>query len=90
MLLLGFGLAFEIPIVIFYLVAFDVVSYRQMRKNWRIAYITLMLIAAIATPDWSPVTMGLLFGALLLLYESSLLLARMLLTKRIAAQEAAG
>jgi sec-independent protein translocase protein TatC len=90
MLLIGFGLAFEIPIVIFYLVAFDVVSYRQMRKNWRVAYIVLMLVAAIATPDWSPVTMGLLFGALLLLYEGSLLLARVVLTKRIAAQEAAG
>ncbi len=43
MLLLGFGLAFEIPIVIFYLVAFDIVSYKKMRSNWRIAYVVLML-----------------------------------------------
>jgi sec-independent protein translocase protein TatC len=93
MLLLGFGLAFEIPIVIFYLVAFDVVSYKKMRSSWRVAYVVLMIIAAVATPDWSPVTMGLLFGALLLLYESSLFIARIVLSKRIKAQaeaEAAG
>ena len=93
MLLLGFGLAFEIPIVIFYLVAFDVVSYKKMRSNWRTAYVVLMVVAAVATPDWSPVTMGLLFGALLLLYEGSLFFARVVLSKRIKAQreaEAAG
>ena len=88
MLLLGFGLAFEIPIVIFYLVAFDLVSYKQMRANWRIAYVILMVVAAVATPDWSPVTMGLLFGALLLLYEGSLFMARVVLSKRIKAQAA--
>ena len=88
MLLLGFGLAFEIPIVIFYLVAFDIVSYKKMRENWRIAYVILMIVAAVATPDWSPITMGLLFGALLLLYEGSLFFARVVLSKRIKAQEA--
>jgi sec-independent protein translocase protein TatC len=90
MLLLGFGLAFMIPIVIFYLVAFDIVSYKKMRSNWRIAYVVLMFVAAIATPDWSPITMGLLFGALLVLYEGSLFLARIVLSRRIKAQEAAG
>jgi sec-independent protein translocase protein TatC len=90
MLLLGFGLAFEIPIVIFYLVAFDVVSYRKMRANWRISYVVLMVVAAVATPDWSPVTMGLLFAALLALYEGSLFIARIVLSRRIKAQEAAG
>ncbi|MBE0477352.1 MAG: twin-arginine translocase subunit TatC [Coriobacteriia bacterium] len=89
LLMLGFGLAFEIPIVIFYLVAFNIVPYRKMRKNWRTAYVILMVVASIATPDWSPVTMGLLFVALLGLYEVSLGLARLLLVKRIAAQRAA-
>lgn len=88
MLLLGFGFAFEIPIVIFYLVAFDVVPYKKLRANWRTSYVILMIIASVATPDWSPVTMGLLFGALLLLYESSLFLARIVLSKRIKAQQA--
>ncbi len=59
-----------------------------MRQNWRVAYVVIMIVAAVATPDWSPVTMGALFGALVILYEASMLLARGVLNKRIAAQQA--
>ena len=51
--------------------------------------LTVMIVASIATPDWSPVTMGLLFGSPLLLYELSLLFARIVFAKRIAAEKAA-
>ncbi len=88
LLMLGFGLAFQLPVVIFYLIAFGLVPYKSMRKNWRIAYVILLVVASIATPDWSPVTMGFLFAALVVLYEGSLLLARLLLRKRIAEQKA--
>lgn len=88
LLMLGFGIAFELPIVIFYLVLFNVVPYATLRKNWRVAYVILMLVASIATPDWSPVTMGALFGALILLYEGSMALARVVLSRRIAEQKA--
>ncbi|MHB9003467.1 MAG: twin-arginine translocase subunit TatC, partial [Coriobacteriia bacterium] len=63
------------------------VPYAKMRANWRIAYVVMMIVASVATPDWSPVTMGALFGALLVLYEASMLLARVLLAKRIAAEK---
>ena len=89
LLMLGFGLAFQLPVVIFYLIAFGLVPYKKMRQNWRIAYVALLIVASIATPDWSPVTMGFLFGALVVLYEGSLLLARVVLRKRIAEQRAA-
>jgi sec-independent protein translocase protein TatC len=88
LLMLGFGIAFELPVVIFYLVVFNIVPYRKLRQNWRVAYVVLMVVASIATPDWSPVTMGALFGALVGLYEGSLALARIILAKRIAAQKA--
>ncbi len=89
LLMIGFGIGFQIPIVIFYLVLFDIVPYKKMRQNWRVAYVGLITLAAIATPDWSPVTMGLLAVALIALYELSMFLARILLSKRIAAQKAA-
>ena len=88
LLMLGFGLAFELPIVIFYLVVFNIVPYAKLRKNWRISYVILMLTASIATPDWSPVTMGALFGALLVLYEGSMAFARIVLARRISQQRA--
>ena len=40
------------------------------------------------TPDASPVTMGLMFAAMISLYELSLLMARLVLGKRIAEQKA--
>lgn len=69
---LGFGLAFELPLVVFYLVVFDIVSYKKLRSSWRTVYLVLMTLSAVATPDASPVTMLLMFGALAALYEISL------------------
>ena len=86
LMMLGFGAAFLIPVVIFYLIALGAVPYASFRKNWRIAYVVLLLTASIATPDWSPVTMGALFAVLVVLYEGSLMLARAVFSKRIKAQ----
>ena len=87
MLLIGFGIGFELPIVVFYLVIFNIVPYAKLRAQWRVVYVVLMLVASAATPDWSPLTMGGLYVALVLLYEGSMLFARVVLRKRIAAQK---
>lgn len=86
LLMIGFGIGFELPVVVFYLVLFDIVPYHKLRSNWRVSYVVIMIVASVATPDWSPVTMGALFAALVALYEGSLLFARVLLSKRIAAR----
>lgn len=84
----AFGFAFELPLIIFYLVIFDVIPYKKLRSSWRIVYIVLMVLCAVITPDASPVTMLLLFAALIVLYELSLFMARVVLAKRIAKQNA--
>lgn len=84
----AFGFAFELPLVIFYLVVFDVVPYKKLRESWRITYVVLMVLCAVITPDASPVTMLLLFFALIILYEISLFAARIVLAKRIKHQNA--
>ena len=84
--LLGFGVAFELPLVIFYLVVFNVVPYKKLRNSWRGIYVGLLVFCAIVTPDASPVTMALMFAALIVLYEVSLLLARIVLAGRIKKQ----
>ncbi|MGI6032481.1 MAG: twin-arginine translocase subunit TatC [Coriobacteriales bacterium] len=83
---LAFGIAFELPLVVFYLILFDIVSYKTMRAQWRYIYIGLMVLAAVVTPDASPVTMLILFAALLALYELALLAARIVLAKKIKNQ----
>lgn len=83
---LAFGFAFELPLIIFYLVIFDIVPYKKLRQSWRVVYVALMVISAMATPDANPVTMLLMFAALLVLYEGSLLISRIVLGKRIKEQ----
>ena len=65
--MIGFGVAFELPLIIFYLSVFHIVSYAAFR---------------VITPDGSPVTLGLMYGALLSLYEISLAIARVVITAR--------
>ena len=66
---------------------FDIISYKKLRSSWRTVYIVLMVISAMATPDASPVTMLLMFGAMIVLYELSLLVARVVLGKRVKKRE---
>jgi sec-independent protein translocase protein TatC len=87
--LLGFGICFETPVVVFYLVYFGVVPYAKLRANWRIIYVSITIIAAMITPDWSPVSMGALSAAMVVLYELSMLACRVVLGRKIKAQIAA-
>jgi sec-independent protein translocase protein TatC len=90
--LLAFGLAFQLPVVIFYLVYFGVVPYRKLRRSWRTAYLVIAATASLVTPDWSPVTMIALAVAMIILYEGTMALCRVTLNHRIQQQdeEAAG
>lgn len=84
---MAFGIAFELPLVIFYLTVFNIVPYKKLRKNWRTVYIVLMVVCAMVTPDANPITMVLMFAAMAMLYEGSLLLSRIVLARRIARQK---
>jgi sec-independent protein translocase protein TatC len=86
--LLAFGVSFQTPIIVFYLVYFGVVPYRKLRDNWRIIYVVLLTAAALITPDWSPISMGALGIALVLLYELSMAACRIMLSRRIKAEAA--
>lgn len=86
--LLGFGVAFQTPVIVFYLTYFGIVPYAKLRQNWRVIWVVIVIAASMITPDWSPVSMGALSAAMIILYEASMLLVRVLMSKRIAAQRA--
>lgn len=86
--LAGFGLAFEVPVVVFYLVYFNVVPYATLRKNWRVVWVVMAVVAAMITPDWNPWSMGALAGAMIGLFEGSMLLVRVMLNRKIKAEAA--
>ncbi len=70
------GAGFETPIIILFLTKIGAVSPKTLRKNWRVAYVAILTIAAIITPDWSPITMGVMAVPMVVLYEMSILLSR--------------
>lgn len=79
---IGFGIAFELPLVIFYLSILHIVPYKTFRSQWRYIYVGLMVLSAVVTPDASPVTMLLMFAALIALYEIALAIARYVIVAR--------
>lgn len=85
---IGFGLGFELPIIVFYLVVFNIVPYKKLRSSWRYIYVGLLVFSAMITPDANPVTMLLMFAALVALYEVSLLIARVAVKRRLKRKEA--
>jgi sec-independent protein translocase protein TatC len=71
-LLLGiFAAMFQLPIVLSILASVGLVNSRMLARQWRIATMIIVILAAIAAPDGSPLTMSLLAAPLLLLYALS-------------------
>ena len=79
---IGFGVAFQLPLLIFYLSIFHLVPYRTFRSQWRLVYVAFMVLSAVVTPDASPVTMILMFAVLIFLYEAALAVARFIIVAR--------
>src|SRR5574337_38990 len=73
---------FQTPLVVLSLIGLRVVSYSKLRQQWRTVYLVIAVLSTMVTPDWSPITMGLVAVAMAALYELSLLLARIVLPGR--------
>jgi sec-independent protein translocase protein TatC len=72
-LMLGLGLAFQLPVVMFILAKLGAVTPQKMRSFRKYAVIILLVLAAIITPSTDPVNMGVVFVPLYLLYELGIL-----------------
>ncbi len=66
--ILGLGISFEMPILIFFLALFGIVSPRFLWKNIRYAILAVFLVAAIITPSPDPWTMCIYAIPMLVLY----------------------
>ena len=66
--ILGLGISFEMPILIFFLAMFGIVSPRFLWKNIRYAILAIFLVAAIITPSPDPWTMCIYAVPMLALY----------------------
>lgn len=65
---LGFGIAFELPIIMYAIALTDIIDTRFWRKNFRYAALVLVIFGAIITPDGSGITMWFVSGPMITLY----------------------
>jgi sec-independent protein translocase protein TatC len=67
-IILGLGISFELPILIFFLALFGIVSPRFLWKNIRYAILAVFLVAAVICPSPDPWTMCIYAIPMLALY----------------------
>lgn len=85
-LLLGFGAAFELPVVILLLSAMGLVSPRFLREKRRHAIVVITILASFLTPGDLTSTF-LMMAPLLVLYEGSIFLCAAIYRKRQVVEE---
>lgn len=66
--LLGFGISFELPVIMYIVSLTDLVDYNFWRKNFRYALLVFVILGAIITPDGSGITMWFITGPMIGLY----------------------
>jgi sec-independent protein translocase protein TatC len=76
MIMIAMGLGFQVPVGVLVLTRLGVVSVDQLRSTRRYAFVAIAVIAALL-PTLDPVTLMLEMVPLLLLYEASIQLARL-------------
>jgi len=86
--ILGLGISFELPILIFFLALFGIVSPRFLWKNIRYAILAVFLVAAIITPSPDPWTMCIYAIPMLTLYLIGIAVAWWVHPSRRKAREA--
>jgi len=81
-MMLGFGIIFEVPIIIAFLSMIGLVDWRFLARYRRHAIVANVILAAIITPTGDPFNLALMAVPMILFYEIGIILARVLGKKR--------
>jgi sec-independent protein translocase protein TatC len=85
-IILGMGLIFEMPILIFFLALMGIVSASFMWKNFRYSILVIFIIAAIVTPTTDIMNMCIFAAPMIALYAVSIGVAWLVHPKQRAAR----
>jgi sec-independent protein translocase protein TatC len=80
-LMVGLGLAFQLPVIMFLLAKLGVASPQKMRAFRKYAILILLIVSAVITPSTDPFNMAIVAVPLLVLYEAGIIIS-MLFAKR--------
>ena len=81
-MLLAFGVAAELPLVLVFLQLVGVVSTETLRKNRRIAVVAVAILSALITPTGDPFTLAVLGIPMYLFYEIALVIGGRMTKRR--------
>lgn len=78
LMVIGFGIVFELPVVLFVLGMLRIVNSRWLHKNRPFWFLGLAIVANFLTPGTDPVTPLILFIPLYVFYEGTALLLKVM------------
>ena len=78
LMMLAFGAAFELPIVLVFLLIARVITTRKLRSIRRHAIVGIVTVAAVITPSQDPFTLLLMAMPMYFFYEISIIIGRIL------------
>jgi len=78
LMILAFGVSFEFPIVMMFLLLARIITTQQLRKIRKYAFLGIVIFAAVITPSQDPISLFAMAIPMYLLYEVSILLGRLL------------
>jgi len=88
--LVGLGVIFELPVLIFILSLFGIVTPKFLWKNFRYAMLIITIVAAVVTPTPDATTMLIFMAPMVLLYFVGVFVSYMVLRKKKQRALAAG
>lgn len=85
LMIAAFGVGFEFPVLLVFLQLVGVLRPRQLIANWRVAIVSIVVLAAVITPSGDPITLIALAIPLILLYFVAVLIGHLLTRRRAPA-----
>ena len=76
-MMLAFGIGFQLPLLVFFLTKFRILSPSMITRYWRHAVVSVFTLAAIATPGADPISMLVMAVPLTVLFFGSIWAARL-------------
>lgn len=75
-LMFWMGIFFEFPLVVYFLARLKLIRAEMLTRYWRVAIVVISIIAAMITPTVDPINMSLVMAPMIIIYFSSILLAK--------------
>ncbi|MGC4084577.1 MAG: twin-arginine translocase subunit TatC [Vicinamibacterales bacterium] len=87
-MLLGMGLVFQMPAVVYFLARMKLVTARFLVSNFKYAILIIFVVAAVITPSGDMMTQTIFAAPMIGLYLLSIVIAWVFGPKRLKAAEA--